>query len=260
MNPKGWCAGRMPRRWSTAIAGLVRAVGRTCSVRFVGTRGRRTESWTEVAIMELERRSHLTTTPLAGPDVDSWHDLNVSSLRTELVVIDPDIQDASVLAQSFLANAARNRSDVRFQLLPLSRNGSAVREIGQEVRALGRVDAVHVLSHGQAGGVLLGGMLLDDNALSPSAEEMTAWRPFLTPNADILFYGCSIASTDDGQTLLRSIAALTGADTAGSTNLTGDASLGGDWNLEWRTGKIDSTVRVDSDALGDWRGVLANIT
>ena len=45
-----------------------------------------------------------------------------------------------------------------------------------------------------------------------------------------------------GRAFLDRIHELTGAQVAASTNATGAASLGGDWNLEFSTGPINTTV------------------
>ena len=58
----------------------------------------------------------------------------------------------------------------------------------------------------------------------------------------------------DGQELIESISAVTGADVAASNDLTGATELGGDWELEETVGTID-TQSVD---VRSWSGVLAD--
>ena len=47
---------------------------------------------------------------------------------------------------------------------------------------------------------------------------------------------------EEGQTLADTLAELTGADVAASTDPTGQASLGGDWELEHQVGTVEATV------------------
>ena len=57
----------------------------------------------------------------------------------------------------------------------------------------------------------------------------------LAAGADLLLYGCDVAADALGQQMTGTLAALTGADVAASTDLTGAASRGGNWVLEYRT-------------------------
>jgi hypothetical protein len=49
---------------------------------------------------------------------------------------------------------------------------------------------------------------------------------------------------------------LTLADVAASNDLTGSAALGGDWQLEFKTGSIETSVALDADAQADYEGVF----
>jgi VCBS repeat-containing protein len=53
---------------------------------------------------------------------------------------------------------------------------------------------------------------------------------------------------------------LTGADVQASTDLTGNISLGGDWDFEVSTGTIETVLAIDYDAQMNWAGVLGTET
>ena len=55
---------------------------------------------------------------------------------------------------------------------------------------------------------------------------------------------------------MQSLARLTGADVAASSDLTGSASSGGDWTLEYSTGAIQVASVGDTSAAHRWSGVL----
>jgi len=80
----------------------------------------------------------------------------------------------------------------------------------------------------------------------------------LRADADLMLYGCDLASNESGRMLLRGLAALTGADVAASTDPTGSASLGGNWALEYQIGTIDASSALSAAARDDWRALLAN--
>lgn len=116
----------------------------------------------------------------------------------------------------------------------------ALREAAQG----GSVDAVHVLSHGSAGQLSLGRDAIDTSRLTQNADQLASWSHYLGDDADILLYGCDIGAGERGTTLLQQIAMLTGADLAASTNATGNAARGGDWQLESSTGSIEARSLV----------------
>ena len=102
------------------------------------------------------------------------------------------------------------------------------------------IDALHVLTHGGPGKIQLGGTTLDINTLDAASAALRQVADSLANEADILFYGCDVAASDEGLALIGRIADLTGADVAASTDLTGSARLGGDWVLENATGAIEA--------------------
>jgi hypothetical protein len=76
-------------------------------------------------------------------------------------------------------------------------------------------------------------------------------------DGDILLYGCEVAATADGQRFIGALANYTGADVAASTDATGSAALGGNWQLEAATGRIEATAALTVDTLGEWNHLLA---
>ena len=51
----------------------------------------------------------------------------------------------------------------------------------------------------------------------------TSWKNNLSQDADILFYGCSIAKEETGKNVINDISEWTGADDTASTNRTGSS-------------------------------------
>jgi len=128
------------------------------------------------------------------------------------------------------------------------------------IRLQGRtgIDAVHVVSHGSDGGLLLGASLISGDDLPTHADPLAAIGESLSAGGDILLYGCNITAGQAGLEFVGILAQLTGADVAASNNLTGAAGSGGDWTLEVATGTIDSSTMAFADEAFD--GVLATPT
>ena len=99
-------------------------------------------------------------------------------------------------------------------------------------------EAVHVGGAASADSYLQGQRIIDA-ALATGAKAIHPGFGFLSENADLLIYGCNFAEGQVGENAADTLANLTGADIAASDDLTGHASLGGDWDLEYRSGEID---------------------
>ena len=132
--------------------------------------------------------------------------------------------------------------------------------IEQITEALSRyrdLDAVHLVSHGSDGRLQIGSSQLTQDTVRRYAYVIQSWGEALKADADLLLYGCDLAGSGKGQALINDLATLTGADVAASTDLTGSNLLGGDWDLEYTVGDIETDVAFSSQAQQDWTGVLA---
>ncbi len=117
------------------------------------------------------------------------------------------------------------------------------------------VRAVHLLSHGLPGALVLGGQRAD---LADLERRQDLWRQIsqaLAPGADLLLYGCDLAADAQGQALVSRLAQITGMHVAASTNPTGAVALGGDWFLEFQVGGVKTAALSGLDDYGD---LLAN--
>ncbi|MBB6341755.1 Ca2+-binding RTX toxin-like protein [Pseudomonas fluvialis] len=100
-----------------------------------------------------------------------------------------------------------------------------------------QLQSIQILSHAAPGSVQLGGSLLDQQSLQAQSLLLQQIGSHLNSDGDLLLYGCNLAGNQQGELLLETLAQLTQADVAASTDLTG---TGGDWTLEWRSGELQS--------------------
>ncbi|MGL4636686.1 MAG: Ig-like domain-containing protein [Beijerinckiaceae bacterium] len=176
--------------------------------------------------------------PVASPPLPQ----PVEQPRQEIVFINGSLADIDTLKAAAPAGA---------EVHVLSAGQDGLRQMADILNGRGGIDAVHILSHGEAGEVHLGSGTL--TVASAGAEHRAALETIgrsLSADADILVYGCDVASNEAGRTLVQTIAGITGADVAASDDLTG---LGGDWDLEVDTGLIETGgLRAET-----WSGVLS---
>ena len=180
--------------------------------------------------------------------------------RQEIVFVDATLPDAGQL----LADLQAQRSAGRLlEIVTLDGDEDGLLTITRTLAGRQDIAAVHVLTHGADGQLQLGGTRLDAQALMQRAGEVAAWGSALAPGADLLVYGCDVAQSDAGRQFVRDLAALTGADVAASTDLTGAAAAGGDWALEYRSGgPVEAAMVLSPTAQAGWAGALTtyNVT
>ncbi len=163
-----------------------------------------------------------------------------------LLFVDSSITDIERLTQ--------NLDNVTIVVLDANIDGIA--QISNVLDRSSNVASIHVMSHGSSGNLLLGNSQLNLGNLQNYSSDLQQWRNALTEDADILFYGCNVGAGADGLAFVQQLSQITGADIAASNNLTGNAALGGDWELEVKTG----TIETPTQAIADYTGTLATYT
>ncbi|MGF1657364.1 MAG: DUF4347 domain-containing protein, partial [Verrucomicrobiales bacterium] len=165
--------------------------------------------------------------------------------RLELLFVDTRITGFADLAEDLIANAAEGVELVLITFDPLRDGLSQVSEAlgyyGTDDRS---VEALHIFSHAMPGQMRIGGTSLTDHSFSQEAviETLAGWKQFLSDDADILLYGCSLADGEAGVNFIQNLSDLTGADVAASTTAIGAEALGGNWTLELTVGSIETAT------------------
>ncbi len=147
-------------------------------------------------------------------------------------------------------------ADIGIFLNPELDGITQITEVLSGFKDLERID---IITHGGSGKLQVGSGLLNADVLKDASLLVSEWKRHLTEDADILIYGCDVATGETGQAFVNDISELTGADVAASTNLTGAASQGGDWVLEYKTGPIDQAHIVSGSGLDSYDGVLQTL-
>ena len=176
-----------------------------------------------------------------------------SSERHELVFIDQNIEDFEGILAQLQSEHAGERT---LEVILLDSSSDGIEQISHVLAGRSDVAALHIVSHGNRGVIELGSVSLTSSNLSQYSEQLSSWASALGDEADILFYGCNLAD-GEGRELIDSIAALTEADVAASDDVTGHADLGGDWELEYQYGSIQTDVFASSSTQELWYQILA---
>ncbi|ELP33000.1 protein containing Cadherin domain protein [Rhodopirellula baltica SWK14] len=197
---------------------------------------------------EAESQQSTTASSVQNPDQQS------ASVASEIIIIDALTPDLEALLEDLRLH--REGSEV----IVLDANRDGVTQITEILESRTNVRALQIISHSEDASVRLGNLWLGAENLDAYAGDIASWQHALTSDADILFYGCDLATDANGRTLVDSIAALTGADVAASDDDTGHARYGADWDLEYATGVIDADIVVSASFQETWGHKLATIT
>ncbi|MEG5039049.1 MULTISPECIES: DUF4347 domain-containing protein [unclassified Microcoleus] len=170
--------------------------------------------------------------------------------RRSLVFIDSGVKDYESIAAGVLP---------RQQVVILDRTKNGIEQISSEIEQYastkGAIDSVHIISHGSSGSLQLGNTALGSHNIEQYKSQLKKWQTSLAPQADIMLYGCDVAA-DTGANFVDRFSQLTGADVAASTNTTGS---GGDWNLEFASGQVESPSALHPEAMASYQSDLATI-
>ena len=148
--------------------------------------------------------------------------------KKNIVFIDSAVEDYETITSSFKENT-------EFYLINSNEDG--FKRINEILKDRKNIDALHLIGHGSAGQILFGNAFLNNETIDNYKSTLTSIGQSLTTSGDILFYGCNVASTEQGEILIKKISEITKADIAASDDITGK---GGDWNLEKKIGIVET--------------------
>ncbi len=148
--------------------------------------------------------------------------------RKQVVFIDSQVQDYQTLINAF-------NEDTEVYLIQSNEDG--FKKIDNVLKDNCDVSSLHIIGHGSAGKILFGNATLSNDTIQSYNQTLRSIGQCLTEDGDILFYGCNVASTEGGKTLINKISEITKADIAASDDVTGKS---GDWKLESKVGNIET--------------------
>jgi uncharacterized repeat protein (TIGR01451 family) len=166
----------------------------------------------------------------AIPEVDTRH---------EIVFLDAGVANAAAV----FAELQNQHIEVVF----ISSDHDGLRQMANALAGRTGLTAIHIVSHGQSGELLLGNSRIGTDGLRSQHHLLAEIGKSLTADGDILLYGCEVADGTDGRGFLETFSSLTGADIGASDDLTGNWQHGADWQLEVEVGQVESDLIFDAE-------------
>lgn len=174
-------------------------------------------------------------------------DIQTASPIRELVVVDAAVGDKNLLRSSLKPGV---------DVVEINSTSAGLPQLVAALKHYKKLAAVHIVSHAEAGAILLGNSRITPESIQRELQTFAVLKGAVREGGDLLFYGCDLAANKSGEELLDIISYKTGLDVAASNNLTGNAALGGDWDLEINRGNIETQVAFSEKAQRDFSGVL----
>ncbi len=156
-------------------------------------------------------------------------------MATTRIFIDSRVNDQDLLISQFT-------SDTEYSVLDASRDG--IEQMASALSGPGVYDSIQILSYGAIGSIFIGSTVLDSSSLNLYAAELAQIGRALTENGDLLLYGSSVASGDQGLQFIDTLSHIIGADVAASDDLSGGTAAGGDWALEVQSGAVEQDLTL----------------
>jgi len=137
------------------------------------------------------------------------------------------------------------------EIIYLSADRDGVEQIAEALQGQTNIAAIHIVSHGVEGRLMLGNTVLDTASMQAQHQQaLQAIGAALSEEGDILIYGCNFTAGETGLTAANLLAEITGADVAASVDATGHADKNGNWTLETSIGHVEAVALSPSDWMG----------
>lgn len=180
-------------------------------------------------------------------DASTTASQNSAPAARQIVFIDGSVDDAQQLALNTLPG---------IEAIAIDPTQDGIAQITATLASRSNISGVHPIGHGSSGSLQLGSTVLNQKTIAEYADSLKQWKTALTADADLLLYGCNVAAYPAGQAFVNQLSQLTDADVAASDDLTGNAALGGDWQLEYATGSIEAPLALQEQAMQAYQDVL----
>ncbi len=171
-----------------------------------------------------------------------------------LICLDANLPDVARLRQGAIAGS---------QVMGLTPDGDGFCQITESLAALARSQTVplqelHIVSHGAPGCLYFGDVCIDTAALSQYETVFATWKSYLAKQSIIYLYGCEVGAGLVGQTFVQELSQLLGLPVAASATLTGNAALGGDWELPVHVGQVTPSIAFTAATQREYAALLTN--
>ncbi|MFA5427776.1 MAG: DUF4347 domain-containing protein, partial [Sulfurimonas sp.] len=166
------------------------------------------------------------------------------SYYTSFIFIDEHLEDIQTLTMHFPHEA---------KVSLLKSNENLLSQIAYALEDISRVEALHIITHGRSGEILLGKNGVSLETLPLYGKELLTISSAMSEEGELFLYGCEVASGERGAAFVAMLQDVTGLKIAAATHKVGHSELGGSWELD----VMSDVMTAQALHVSEWRGVLA---
>ncbi|WP_341503082.1 DUF4347 domain-containing protein [Gallaecimonas sp. GXIMD4217] len=167
---------------------------------------------------------------------------------SRVLVVDAGVKDAEMLIKA---------ASTGMRVIRIDEGSDGLAQLEKALSGVSAIQSLHILAHGSPGTLFLGAGAITEQSLRQN-RAIAGIRASLAQGADIMIYGCELAAGSMGESFVQALSNKLGADVAASTDLTGAESLGGDWELEYQYGQVDSQLFASQGGLKRYQASLSH--
>ena len=203
---------------------------------------------TSINFTVANSKAEIESNPQNSIVLDADSDVPVAKNQNMKVlnVIDSSIPDWQIIRDSISQG----------EVLIIDNEQTSLKEILEKAKAMGTIDTLNIISHGESGILRFGNKIISVENLEKESVYWNALGKQLSQNGDIQLFGCNIAEGEKGKNFIGKLAEITGADIAASINRTGNPELSGDWILEAVVGDIESQLPFIKEKIAQFKHLL----
>jgi len=178
---------------------------------------------------------------------------SIVSNHKKIIFIDSQVEDYQDLANGVLPG---------IETVILDSQDNGIEQITSVLSQNSNITSIHIVSHGAPGSLYLGNTSLSLDTLSVYQEQLKTW--FNSSSVDqegqrhLSLYGCHVAAGDAGEEFITKLYKLTGAEIAASTTAIGNATKGGNWELNRTTSNQTIELAFNSHTQASYAGIFAD--
>jgi hypothetical protein len=139
----------------------------------------------------------------------------------------------------------------------LSPDGDGLAEIATCLAGHRDLEALHIVSHGAPGRLVLGGLELSRDALSEASGLLGAIRSTLSIESIVSLHACDVAKGDDGASFVDALSKALDRSVLASTTAVGYQAGLSDWHLDYGSRFGHSSTPFFEENIEVYRGSLA---
>ncbi|GIU07693.1 hypothetical protein TUM4445_13510 [Shewanella sp. MBTL60-112-B2] len=164
-----------------------------------------------------------------------------AEVKSELIIIDPAVQDPYMLYQAMSAKFNQNSvQNHHTEIVFLKPEQEPLLQIRNLLKDKSNLSQLSIVSHASNGALFLSGKWIDQAYINQQTQLLSEIGSSLNSGADLKLYGCNLAAGLSGESFINRMAELTKLDVAASIDTTGGHEQGYNWDLEYQVGNVDS--------------------